>query len=321
MSLLVLLTSACSAATASARDVSVLAFPQPARLIARGPSEAILGRRFSFPASAHDGAGSWYYVRLDLRLVTSGSGDRGPLVISASLNGLTSNRIEVRQRAGESCATVSEWNSVDLVRGFVRKRQCGGDLSLVSLNFVQRHAVHGGLARFVVQASGSLRPADSVTVLPGSGVYRTSRGPGRLTFLAFESDVSLQRGQWAKLPFTVRNLGGRSVRHVSVTAAPSAGLVFKTARVPLRGSVAPGSQRSGAFWVKARRDGRFKLFVSASSSANHPGVELTLFADGEGSGPYTALRNVSLAVALIGTVLLIYLFLRRRSARPADQVG
>jgi hypothetical protein len=307
-------------ATAKAGDASVLAFREPTALV-KDPSGAVLGRKFLLPASAHVGEGSWYYVRLKLRLVTAEFEGWKPVIISSALNGLTSNRVEVRQRTGVNCETINEWNSVDLFRGFVRQRHCGHELSLVSLNFVQRRSVRPGMARFLVQASGSVGANDSVIVLPGSGIYRTSHGPGRLAFLPFDSDISLQRGHWAKFPFRLRNLGGRPVRRISVSVAPSKGLAFRMSRVAVPGLIAPGTQRAGTFWVKARRSGRFKLIVGASSSANHPGMELTVFAGGEASETYAALRNASLAVALIGTALLTYLFLRRRSCRRGNRFG
>ena len=235
-----------------------------------------------------------------------------PLIVSAAVNGLTSNRIEILRKPNSDCKVHSVWNSVDLLRGFVQRQHCGPELTLASENFVQRNSIRPGPVRLLVQAVGQSIPGDTVTILPGSGVYRATRGPGRLEFLPFRPGPGLKPGSWTKLAFGLVNRGDRAVRHIAVHVISSQGLKIKSRHVVVNGPMAPHSNRRGAFWIRAPHEGRFKLAVAASSTASHPGAELVLVAGSQDSESSTFVRNLALAVALTGTCLLAYLIVRRR---------
>lgn len=301
-----------SAALAREKNVLVFGADTPLRPSVNGGSER--RRDFFLPQSAHVGENSWYLVRLRIMVSITRLTNSAPLIVSAAVNGLTSNRIEVLRKPNSDCNVHSVWNSVDLLRGFIQRQHCGPELTLASENFVQRNSIRPGPARLLIQAAGQSIPGDAVTILPGSGVYRTTRGPGRLEFMPFRSGSSLKPGYWTRLAFGLANRGDRTVRQIAVQVISSQGLKIKSMRVVLNGPLAPHSKKHGAFWIRAPHEGRFKLAVAASSTASHPGAELILVAGDRDSESSSLVRNLALAVALTGTCLLAYLTVRRRSS-------
>lgn len=270
-----------------------------------------LQRGFRLEKGARDGGPWWYYVRLRFKLLYGSDPGRGSTVVTASVNHLTSNRVEIKRHARARCTGgESIWNSVDLLRGFVKRRACGPVLKIRSVNFVQHRSIRPGPAALIVQAIGGLGDGDAMTLLPGSGLFRSRLGPAMLGFASFDPVGDLSAGKWTRLTFHMANRGGRTARRVTVAASAGEGLSVKPKRARLP-AVPPHGETTGGIWVKPREEGEFRLVLSASSTANHPGTELSLATDAdEGTG----VRDAAMAVAVSGLLglLLVWKWGRRR---------
>jgi len=298
-------------------SASVAAVHREARLANLTPNAAIFGMGFNFPARTSRAVSrSEYLSRLSLRLHLGRRPVGSRLVISLSVNGRASNRIEVVAKRSSRCRNLNSWNSVDLLRGFTKGVHCGGTFRIHSANFLQVDAVGRGASRLTVDAVGARGRGGRIMILPGSGVFATQRGPARIRFAHLNMIGALGVGKWKQVPFTLRNIGERAARAVRVRADSNPGLVVKVAMPPRSDSVAADSSMHGTLWVRPKHEGRFKVLLDAESTANHPGAELIFTTSNASAGDVRTLKGVALAVALAGLVLLVWSLWRSKSRRP-----
>lgn len=269
--------------------------------------------RFELPAGSSDGGKWWYLVRLGFRFTHSDL-KKGELEVSASVNGLAAIGVEMHLRNSRRCGGPEiAWSTIDLIRGARTRWKCGSSASVVSLNFTQLRAIRPGSATFDVSAQGDIDDADRLVVLPGSGIYKSHDGPAKLAFAPLSPVDGVAVGSWTKLPFRLVNRGDRPAREISVSAAPESGLVVRPRRIQVASSIPPHGEAKGSVWIQARHAGAYKLVLSARSTANSPGVEVSLETSRGGSGGAT--KDLALASAVVCAAGLVLLRRWRTLAR------
>ncbi len=301
------------------RDEVVYELKKAARLSQLSDGIYRITRKVTFGANAHDGDPWWYLVRLRLRVEIGGAPRRSPVELTASVNDLTENQIELERRRLTGCQGVGvSWKSIDLLRGYVDRVSCDPGVTLKSENFTQLRAIRRGESTFAVQAKGRLGENGSVTVLPGSGILRSRRGPARLVFAPIHSNADFPVGSWREVPCELVNRGDRVAEHVHVQVDTDSGLAWRWSsdKVPMR--VGPHRRVSGSLWVKPMRPGQFALRLFATSTANHPGVEVLVRTGTETNSSSGRTRGTAAIVAIGGLLTLVLLW---RNGRVGDGTG
>jgi len=257
------------------------------------------------PAGAKDGAPWWYLVHLRLRFQGAQDVPRD-VEVSALVNRAASNSIELRLRSSKQCPEGEvSWSSLDLLHGFHRGRRCGSVLPIRSVNFTQLRAVRPGAGILAISVQGNVSPADGLDVLPGTGIFKSRSGPAKLAFAKVDKITNLPVERWTKVPLRLVNRGDRPVRVRSVSANSERGLTVQPPSKKVGKVILPGhSSHDILFQVRPRQPGRFQVVFSASSTANTPGVELSLVAGSESSAGVD-IRELALGSVVVCAAMLI----------------
>lgn len=258
------------------------------------------------PAGAKDGAPWWYLVHLRLRFQGVRQSASRDVEVSALVNRAASNSIELRLRSSKQCPEGEvSWSSLDLLHGFRRGGKCGSVLPIRSVNFTQLRAVRPGAGILSISVQGNVSPVDKLFVLPGTGIFKSRAGPAKLAFAKVDKIDNLSVEQWTEVPLRLVNRGDRPVRVRSVSANSERGLAVRPRAKGIDKVIYPG-HRSDAilFRVRPEKSGRFRVVFSASSTANTPGVELSLVAD-SGGGADVGIRELALGSVVVCAAMLI----------------
>ena len=310
--------SMCCTSGAAADD-SIVVLHEPSLLSVGTRGDEGLVKQFRFGDRAGVGSGSWYYIRLRLQVSLHHEQSRGLTNIIAAVNGLTAGRVEVMRQATSECREMYVVKSLDLFKGFTKRKHCGNFVDVRFCNFLQTRSVRSGPARLSVFASGGSGARGSVKLLPGSGIYRTGRGPAHLEFGRPSGDGVLPVGKWSALSVALINRGDRPARKVTVGVLAPEGVAVKRRTIPFARTMDAGQRAVGRLWVKPELKGRFEVILMASSATSRAGVELG-FGAGEKERRADGLQSIALGVAVAGLCALLLTWYRGRvssgSLRP-----
>lgn len=244
----------------------------------------------------------WYELRLRARVVFGVDRGRGNAYLSADTNRRTAAQIRFRSRGP---AHPVAWDAVGIIdgtqRGLLRRSSV-----ITFRNFVQDKGIHGGenTLSFRVETLG--RPGlERVTVLPGSGVYRTPSGPARVV-LDVRKSGALRAGKPATLEVVVRNTGMRPATQIGVGLDGAAGLgVTLEPHRPF--ALAPGEARTLRAIVRADNPGSYQITFAANASSNLPAttIELRIAPRAHGGVRTTVTAAAVAALGLIAFMLLV----------------
>jgi hypothetical protein len=258
-------------------------------------------REFRFVRDARMGPNSWYYLRVRVDIGRDRLRAGGPLVLTAAVNGLTAIQVQIARASSPACAEGIVVRSMDLFRGAKIRRKCGSSLVVESSNFVQSRSVRSGRATLAVYVSGGQGGDGAMRLLPGSGVFRTAKGPADLEFGATRGKGVVPMGKWSKLAFELINGGGRPARKVAIRAVSPEGMTIRKQH-SIRGTIPAGQGRSGSVWVKPHREGEMRVILLASSATSRAGIELE-FRAAVNVSETSGLGGVALAVGLSAVLL------------------
>jgi hypothetical protein len=115
----------------------------------------------------------------------------------------------------------------------------------------------------------------------------------------------LPADSWTRLPFRLVNLGDRAAPKINISITPESGFRVKPESVAI-GAIGPHSAAHSGFWIEPRRAGRFKVMLAAQSTANSPGVEVSLLAGGGDAGDDT-LKDLAIVMAIVCAAGLLVL--------------
>ena len=290
-------------------QVAIYEVKKAVRLVQVAEGAFRFSRSLRFGPAARDGGAWWYLVRIRMKLELNHGPVRSPIELTASVNHLTANRVELERRPSAGCRGPKVlWNSVDLLSGYREWVSCRPKMVVKSMNFTQLHAIRPGPAPFIVQAVGALGADDSVTLLPGSGVIRSQKGPAKLVFAPIRSGGGFPVGSWTKMPFELVNRGDRRVGRILVGTDADRRLAIKRRAIRIPGFLEPHNRASRALWVKPLRAGQFELRLFASSTANHPGVEVSVRTGAESSSGDGEVRDGAMVVVMVGLAGLVLLW-------------
>jgi hypothetical protein len=163
-----------------------------------------------------------------------------------------------------------------------------------------------GGGHLAVLVSPGRAAADRIVVLPGSGVYKSLDGPARLAFDHLPPIRDLPTGSWTRLPIDLVNRGDRAARGIDIGVTPGSGLRVKPKSVGI-GVIGPHRRAHSGLWIEPRRAGRYKLVLAAHSSANSPGVEVSMLAAGGDPRADNTLRGLAIATAVLCAAGLLVL--------------
>jgi hypothetical protein len=240
-------------------------------------STAKMAVEFNLPPQARQGPDVWYLVRLHASLEVSSESGRGLVYVSTLVNGRASNQIEVEVGPNADCGMSLKWSAVDLLEGHTADVICGSRLDLRSTNFAQYRAIRPGASTLTFQMEQLDHvKVESLRIFSDSGILISTRGPARLRFKAVTLDDVVNRGERVAVPFVLRNVGDRPARNVAVGFESVPGLKNLGDTVRRYDTIAPAIAVRSAFPIKARRAGRHRLTIAATSTANRPAIELEL---------------------------------------------
>lgn len=252
---------------------------------------------FRLPRGASSGHNWWYLINLRARFKQSVARP-GRIEISSSVDGFAAVGIEVRFRSSKRChGPEVAWSSLDLLRGVSKRWRCGKSVTVSSMNFSQIRAIRPGQGTLEVEAEGDVGRSDQLVVLPGSGLYRSTKGPAKLSFARLAPVEGLSVGSWARLPFRLANRGERPARGIHVSVASEPGLRVKPNRFSF-GAIAPHEEGKGVLLIRPNHEGKYRLLLSARSTANSPGVEVSL-STREASSGNSSKKELALAAAVV----------------------
>lgn len=275
----------------------IFTFRRPVLARRTGPHVLHVGAPVFFPRAVADGKPWWYLVRLRLKVLAGAPTTGRSLEVSAAVNGAASNSVLLRLRRGKRCrGRAIEWSSLDLIEGQRDGVECGRVLTVDSLNFTQLRAVREGRRILSIDLAGKLSRQDRLLVLPGSGIFKSLAGPGQLVLAKLRGIKGLSVGEWAHVSVHLFNEGDRPVRLRGVSVEGDHGLDLRPRQRSMSQVIAPGRGSRVSFAVRPHQARDYRLIFSAVSTANSPGLEVSIPAS-EPNGGGIDRRGIGLAVA------------------------
>lgn len=271
-----------------------------------GPKPVVQDTSFVLPPGSAQRRTGWYELRLRARVVFGFERGRGNAYLSADTNGRTAAQIRFRSRGR---ARPVEWDAVGIIDGTQRGLLQRSTL-ITFRNFVQDKGIRGGAntLSFRIETFGRAG-LERATVLPGSGVYRTSSGPARVV-LDVRQRGALRAGKPATVELVVRNTGMRPARQIRVGLDDAAGL-----RLTLEShrpfSLAPGEAKILRAIVRAEKPGSYRVTFAADASSNAPAATIELQIAPRADGGVRAMITIA-AVTVMGMISLVLLVGGRR---------
>jgi hypothetical protein len=251
----------------------------------------------TLPPGVEDGKAWWYLVRLRLKFLAGAGSTRRSLEVSASVDGYASNSILLNVRRGKRCGGEAiGWSTLDLFGGQREGQRCGAGLAIRSLNFTQLRAIRPGRRVLSIDLAGNLAAHDRLVVLPGSGIFKSRAGPGRLAFAKVRDPDVLAVGHWTPVNVRLLNRGDRPVRVSNVSVSSGHGLDVRPRVQQLSKVLGPNRSTEVSFRLRAHQAHGYRLIFSAESTSNSPGLEVSMVAGAQGGGVDP--REVALAVVI-----------------------
>jgi hypothetical protein len=251
----------------------------------------------ALPPGVKDGKQWWYLVRLRLKFFAGADSAKRNLEVSASVDGYASNSILLRVRHSKGCkGEAVGWSTLDLFGGQRKGQHCGASLAIRSLNFTQLRAIRPGRRVLSIDLAGGLAADDRLVVLPGSGIFKSRAGPGRLAFAKIRDVDVLPVGEWTPLAVRLFNRGDRPVKVSSVSVSSGHGLDVRPRVRRLSKVLGPDRSTQVSFRLRPHQAHGYRLIFSAESTSNSPGLEMSMVAGAEEGG--VDLRAVAVAVAV-----------------------
>lgn len=233
---------------------------------------------FGLPAEASQGPRNWYLVRLHVRLVLAPNSGPGKILLSATTNGAACALIEFRAAPKAGRPTI-RWTSVGIVDGARSGSSSSRTVELRYANYLQKSGVRPGTNEldFQVARYGSVR-IDEVRIFDDSGIEFTPLSPANVRLAATRTSTRpVHIGESFVVHFSLRNRGDRAARGIRVSASYPAKLLLLKTRQPIRiPTLRHGASATGRLVFVARRAGKTPIFVTASTSSNHPGDAITV---------------------------------------------
>jgi hypothetical protein len=300
----VLLLTAPPAAGAGTRELDsdglwTLSRLGAGRVILRAPGE-VQAARFRLPSGAKQGDGRWYLLRLRFALTFAADTPEGIAYVSASTNGRAAAQIKARALPG-----AVEWSSVGLIDGRVERRTRGRRIEVDFRNYLQLSGVRPGLNTLSVRLErvGPVR-VERLEVFPDSGIERTRLAPARVELRPRLPDGAVRVGDEFELGYALRNTGDRPARNVVVgIELPRGALAVLGPRVERFPELA--GTAAGSFRLRALARGRFRIALTARSSANRPAALIDVPVGARESGRFGLVPLVLGGALLVAGVLLL----------------
>lgn len=240
---------------------------------------------YSLPEGARQGKPLWYRLRLHYGARLSEQSGPGTITIWASANDEAVAAIDLKvRRHGQRLEVVS--SSVGLVEGGRRAASSRLDVEGTFSNFLVYGGVKPGLneLRVDVQQLGAAR-AESVTIYEDTALVVDEAGPATIELVPALEDRDVRVGKPFVFRYKIRNTGGVALAEggTLVVSVPEGVIVTGPAVHPV-GRVPAGSSAEGAYRLIARRPGRHRIRLTASTWGGSPNVALAVNVSGD-AGP------------------------------------
>jgi hypothetical protein len=302
----------CAAAAGAKGAEPVATLEQSASISAERP----LRLPFTLPAGAREGHGSWYLVRLSASVAAMPTGRSGAATLSADINGLVSNLVEIRVKPGKRCPQKISWATVDLLDGDRYRSKCGRFTAFVSGNFPQIKAIRPGSRQLRVSLEDPHGVLEKVELRPGSGLYRTDAGPAKLQIEVSDEGDGFVPGEWSRVGLMIANAGQRPARDVRVQVEAEPDLEFKRRNLSVNPLIRPGKSVEAAVWIRPQGLEPVRFGIVAAGRSGRAATEVVVEPSSPPEEDAWSPGRVSFLIALGGIALLFFgAFTRKR--RPA----
>jgi hypothetical protein len=272
---------------------------------------------FKLPPGARQGRGGWYMVRLNVSVKAEPTTRSGVATLSADVDGLVSNLVELRVGPGEECPRKMAWATVDLFDGARDRAACGDRVGFVSRNFAQNKAIRPGSRLLRVSLEDPHDMLEAVELRPGSGVYRTDAGPAKLRINVTGGGEGFTSGEWLKVEMSIENVGQRPSRTVGLQVEADPDLEFKRRKVRVSPLIEPGRSAEARVWVRPRGAEPVRFGLVAEGRTGRAATEVVVEPATADSSDWSVGR-VSFLVALGGVAFLCCgAFMKKRRPAPA----
>jgi hypothetical protein len=279
---------------------------------------------YRLPAGARQGPDHWYLIHLHFIIIFAPASGPGRAYVIGLTNDHAAAQIQFRQRRPHRHGTPRiAWNSLDLIRGEVKRVTSSRMIEVDFKNYVQLDGVRPGAnsLEIVLERFGRLRVA-SLRVLPDSGIILTGRGPPDLAIRATSPSQEVLTGDTFEVRFVVRNDGGRAARDVGVAVqTPPNGISVVGASTRGLGRVGSSDGTSGGFHLRAERAGDYRLELQAVGGAQFTGTTIGVAVGGaQQSSEWGMLRIGAGSILMLGGAIALFAA-RRRRAGPERMIG
>jgi hypothetical protein len=269
---------------------------------------------YRLPRDARQGPHDWYLLRLHFEIAFERGGGPGKAWVVGAGNHYGAVLLEfTRGSRGRSI----EWNSLDLIKGWVERRTAAHRIAVVARNYLPYRGVRPGRNTLTIslRRAGTFR-VKRLKVLADSGIEVTPHSPARLVLEADPPSGPIEPGEIFNVGYRVRNEGDRAGRQVvaQISLGQSGAPRVIGSDAEHLGRVADVAH--GSFRLRAREAGRYRILLAVRSPANHPTkvVEVDVVsATAESSHGRVAMRLVAAAgLIAMGSLLVLRGRVRRR---------
>jgi hypothetical protein len=245
------------------------------RVNGRGPRLRDAAVTFQIPQDVvNNYAGDWILAG-DVRIALAGGSGYGEAVVSLSSNHRTWAQIEVFRKRTPGGAVI-EWNTLDIIRGYVIKSEPSRSFVVPVVNFPSTKAVVPGrnTLRLHVQELGHLKVA--LASAPVVAYLKTSLSPNPVRITASVPRVGIVRaGDILRVPYLITNVNPSPQHDLKVAVRSSVGTrpLWRSRTINKL-----DSQYRGVVPVRVLREGKVSFVVVASNSVSGDAVRVTIFA-------------------------------------------
>lgn len=257
--------------------------------------------QFRLPQNASQGPLNWYIVRLHLRLTLKEDSGPGTLAFGAETNQMGCAAIDFTLKRTGNHPTI-QWRSIGIVDGNKNGSSKHRIVELRYANYLQEQGVRPGLNSLdfsVGPRTGTVRIAEVRVFAEDSGIEYTRLGPANVVLNANipTTGSPIRVGQRVTVDFAMRNTGERTARQINVSADYDDRVLSLLSSSSMKiAQLRPGGRAFGSFTFTAKRAGETPIFVTATTSSNLPGDDVTVKVLGkERLGPSQRKEAIALA--------------------------